>query len=148
MIQIGNMKCQSFCFLVALQTICFADITKLPAENRKALQDATRFHEVFLTKELPLGIVALCTDGGDRMAEPGQKWQVTDVIMEPSLPIRRLIWAATDGEYYVVHYERGGIAHSFHVMIATITKENSKPKLVWRGAGERLKDYRAFLDAM
>lgn len=135
-------------FALSIQTPSFAEVTKLAAQDRKVLQDAGRFHEIFLTKDLPAGIVALCTDGGDTIAEPGQKWQVTEVIMESSLPIRRLIWAATDDEYYVVHYERGGIAHSFHVMIATITKGNPKPKLVWRGVGERLKDYRALLAAM
>jgi hypothetical protein len=135
-------------FTLTMQTASPADVTKLAEQNRKALQDATRFHEVLVTKELPADIVALCTGGTDRMADPGEKWRVTDVIMEPSLPIRRLIWAATDGEYYVVHYERGGIAHSFHIMIAKVAKKNAQLKLIWRGAGARLKDYAAFLDAL
>jgi len=135
-------------FTLTIQTASSADVTKLAEPDRKVLKDAARFHEVLVTKELPAGIVAFCTGGTDRMADPGEKWQVTDVIMEPSLPIRRLIWAATDGEYYVVHYERGGIAHSFHIMIAKVAKKNSESKLIWRGAGARLKDYAAFLDAM
>jgi len=59
-----------------------------------------------------------------------------------------LIWAVTDGDYYVVHYERGGYAHSFHVLVVKLKDGDSKPVFVWRGVGESLKDYAAFLDAL
>jgi hypothetical protein len=134
-------------FAVAIQSWCCADVTKLPAEDRRALQDSSRFHEVHSTGDLPAAIVALCADDG-RLAGPGQKWNATDAITDPTLPGKRLIWAAVDGEYYVVHYERGGIAHTFHVLLATLTKNNAKPKVIWRGVGGPLKDYAAFLIAL
>ncbi len=134
-------------FAVAIQSWCCGDVTKLPAEDRRVLQDSSRFHEVHSTGDLPAAIVALCADDG-RLAEPGQKWNATDAITDPTLPGKRLIWAAVDGEYYVVHYERGGIAHTFHVLVATLTKNNTKPKVIWRGVGGPLKDYAAFLIAL
>lgn len=134
-------------FAVAIQSWCCGDVTKLPAEDRRALQDSSRFHEVHSTGDLPAAVVALCADDG-RLAEPGQKWNATDAITDPTLPGKRLIWAAVDGEYYVVHYERGGIAHTFHVLVATLTKNNTKPKVIWRGVGGPLKDYAAFLIAL
>src|SRR6266446_5696937 len=134
-------------FAVAIQSWCCGDVTKLPAEDRRALQDSSRFHEVRSTGDLPAAIVALCADDG-RLAGPGQKWNATDAITDPTLPGKRLIWAAVDGEYYVVHYERGGIAHTFHVLLATLTKNNAKPKVIWRGVGGPLKDYAAFLIAL
>ena len=134
-------------FAVAIQSWCCADVTKLPADDRRALQDSSRFHEVHSTGDLPAAIVALCADDG-RLAGPGQKWNATDAITDPTLPGKRLIWAAVDGEYYVVHYERGGIAHSFHILIARLTKNDAKPKVVWRGVGGPLKDYPAFLIAL
>jgi hypothetical protein len=134
-------------FAVAIQSWCCGDVTKLPAEDRRALQDSSRFHEVHSTGDLPAAIVALCADDG-RLAEPGQKWNATDAITDPTLPGKRLIWAAVDGEYYVVHYERGGIAHTFHVLVATLTKNNTKPKVIWPGVGGPLKDYAAFLIAL
>jgi len=100
------------------------------------------------TNDLPPAIVALCTGDNDRLADPGQKWNATDVITDPTLPGKRLIWAAVGGEYYVVHYEHGGIAHSFHILIARLTKNDAKPKVVWRGIGGPLKDYAAFLIAL
>ena len=136
-------------FAVAIQSFSYADVTKLSAEDRKTLQDASRFHELDSTSDLPAAILALCDGGGDgRLAEPGQKWNATDVITGPTLPGKRLIWGAVGGEYYVVHYERGGIAHTYHILVAKLTKDNAKPKEVWRAIGGPFKDYAAFLDAL
>lgn len=133
----------------AIQSLCYADVTKVPAEDRKVLQDSARFHEVHSTSALPSAILSLCDGGGDgKLAEPGQKWNATCVITDPSLPGKRLIWAAVGGEYYVVHYERGGIDHSFHILVAKLTKVDAKPRVVWRAVGAPLKDYAAFLDAL
>lgn len=134
---------------LAMGTFCYADVTKLSPEHRKALQESSHFHEVRATANLPLAVIALCADESGRLAEPGQKWEATDVITDTTLPRKRLIWAAIAGEYYVVHYERGGYAHSFHVLVAMLTKGDAKPKVVWRGVGDdQLKDYSAFLDAL
>ena len=138
----------SFLLAVVIESVCFADVGKLPAEHRKALEDSSRFHEVLATTNLPPAVVALCADERGRLAEPGQKWETTDVITNASLPRKRLIWGAVSGEYYVVHYERGGRAHSFHVLVATLTTADTNPRVVWRGVGSHLKDYSAFLAAL
>ena len=144
------MKHIPLCFLLvsAMQGFCHADVTKLSLELRKALQDSSRFHEVRTTTNLPVAMMALCADDRGRLAEPGQKWEATDVITDPALPRKRLIWGVTDGEKYVVHYERGGRGHSFHVLVATFKKGEMKPKQIWRGVGDRLKTYSAFLEAL
>jgi hypothetical protein len=136
-------------FITAIQSLCCADVTKLPAEDRKVLQDASRLYEVRATTNLPSAILALCDGGSDgRLAEPGQKWNATCVITDPTLPGKRLIWAAVGSEYSVVHYERGGIAHTFHILVAKLGKNDVKPTLVWRAVGGPFKDYAAFLDAL
>ena len=89
------------------------------------LQDLSRFHEVHSIHDLPCAIVKLCAEDG-HIADPGQNWNATDAIMDPTLPAKRLIWAAAGGEYYVVHYERGGIAHTFHILIAKLMKDDAK----------------------
>jgi hypothetical protein len=104
----------------------------------QALQDSPRFHKVHSTNDLPAAIVTLCAEDG-RLAEPGQKWNATDAIMDPTLAGKRLIWAAIGGPYYIVHYERGGIAHTFHVLVAKLTKNDAKPKVVWRAVEVRSK---------
>ena len=135
-------------FTAAIQSLCYADITKLPPEDRKALLDASRFQEVHSTKNLPPAVVAVCVDDKGQLAEPGQNWNATDAITDPTLPSKRLIWAAAGSDYYVVHYERGGIDHSFHILVAKLPKNDSKPTVIWRAVGHQLKDYAAFLDAL
>src|SRR5206468_12901389 len=105
-------------FTVSIQSLCYADVTKFPAEDRKTLLDATRFQEIHATANLPSAILALCDGGGDgKLAEPGQKWNATDAITDSTLPAKRLMWAAVGGEYYVDHYERDRIAHSSHFLV-------------------------------
>ncbi|HEY2568321.1 MAG TPA: hypothetical protein VGI25_03285 [Candidatus Udaeobacter sp.] len=133
---------------MALQTLCCADVTKLRAEDRKSLLKASRFHEVHSTKDLPLAVVTLCADGKGKIADPGQNWNSTDVVTDPTLPWKRLIWAAVGNDYCVVHYERGGIDHSFHILVAKLTKNDPKPTVVWHAVGHKLNDYSAFLDAL
>ena len=144
------MKQISLCvlFVVAIQSFCFADVTRLPAEDRQVLQDSSRFHGGHSTKELPPASVVLCVDDKGRLADPGQNWNATDATTDPTLPWKRLIWAAVGRDYYVVHYECGGIDHSFHILVAKMTKSDAKPRIVWHAVGHQLKDYAAFLDAL
>ena len=134
--------------LVALLVPRSADVTKLPADQRKVLQNSARFHEVHTTTNLPPAVVALCSDDNGRLAEPGQKWEATDLITDSTLPCKRLIWAASGGGYCVVHYERCGRGHSFHVLVAICKQGDSKAKVVWRAVGHQLEDYSAFLVAL
>ena len=79
-------------FAFCIHNLCYGDATKLPAEDRTVLQDAARFHEVQSTVNLPSAILALCDGTGDgKLAEPGQKWNATCVVTDPSLPGKRLI---------------------------------------------------------
>jgi hypothetical protein len=138
------------CLLFAAVTpsFCSANITRLSADDQKALRDVSRFHELHAAKDLPPAVLALCAGESGKLADPGQKWQATDVITDQTLPGKRLIWAVTNDDYYVVHYERGGIAHSFHVMVARLKAGESKPSFVWRGVGKQLDNFKAFLEAL
>ena len=144
----SRVGCLCLFFAIAIQGFCDADVTKLSSEDRKALQDSSRFHEVHSTNDLPSTVVALCVDDKGKLADPGQNWNATDAITDPTLPWKRLIWAAVGSDYYVVHYERGGIDHSFHILVAKLTKNDGKPKVAWHAVGHQLKDYTVFLDAL
>ena len=123
-------------------------MTHLPVEARKALQANGSFKPILSVTNLPDAIVALCADSNGKLADPGKQWQTSDLIVEPSLPQKRMIWAAFDGKYYVVHYERGGRGHSFHTLVATQQPAGSKALVVWRCVGEKLNDFPAFVSAM
>jgi hypothetical protein len=128
-------------------SLCCGDVTKPSAEDRSALENTSRFHELYSTSELPSAIVALCAGDNNKIAEPGRKWNATDAIIDPTLPGKRLIWAAAGNGYYVVHYERGGIAHTYHILVAKLTSDGAKPKPVWRAIGGPFKNYAAFIAA-
>ena len=70
---------------------------------------------------LPLGVRdALQTLFGSptlEIAEPGAPFQATDVIVMPRLPIRRLVAAGCSTDHCLVYYERGGIAHTWQVVL-------------------------------
>ena len=130
-------------FAVTIQSFCYADVTKLPAEDRKALLEASRFHDLHSTKDLPPGSCChLCRRKG-RLADPGQNWNATDATTDPTLPWKRLIWAAVGDDYYVVHYERGGIDHWFHILVAKLTKNDAKPRIVWQRVGQSAQRLRS-----
>jgi len=93
-------------------------------------------------------VVALCVNDKGRLAGPGQNWNATDAITDPTLPWKRLVWAAVGNDYYVVHYERRGLDHRFHILVAKLAKNHTKPKTIWSAVGSPLKDYTAFLEAL
>jgi hypothetical protein len=139
----------SFYFLLAavFQSVCCADAMKLAGEDRTVLQDSSRFHELHSSRDLPPAIITICAEDG-KLADPGQNWNATDSTTDPSLPAKRLVWAAVGGEYYVLHYERGGIAHTYHILVATLVNNDAKPKTVWRAVGGPFRNYAAFVDAL
>ena len=66
-----------------------------------------------------------------QMADPGQEWQATDVVMNPNLPTRRLISAGCSSDHCLVHYEQGGIAHFYRVLLISVSK--TAAKVDWSG---------------
>ena len=123
----------------------------LTPDQLKPFENAASYTRVNEVAKLPTEIFALCFNRGAiaKMADPGGKWNVTDAIFDSTLPNHRLIWAATDGVHYVVHYEEGGMGHSFHIVLAALEKAGTKPTLDWHAtvAGE-LTDYESFLQAL
>ena len=110
---------------------------KLPEAVHKYLGDSRRLHQVLATTNLPPNIVALCADASGRLANPDQRWEATDFIIDASLPRSRLIWAATSGDHYILHYERGGRARQCCLVVASLKKGETQPEIVWRAVGGR-----------
>jgi hypothetical protein len=94
--------------------------TALPASLRAHMQ-SERFDIVTSVRGLPLGVRdGLQTLFGSptlEIAEPGTPFQVTDNVVSPRLPIRRLIAAGCSTDHCLVYYERGGIAHTWQVVL-------------------------------
>jgi hypothetical protein len=92
----------------------------LPEALRAHVKDE-RFGIVTSIRGLPLGVRdGLQTLFGSQtldIAEPGAEFQATDVIVNPKLPIRRLVAAGCSTDHCLVYYERGGIARTWKVAL-------------------------------
>jgi mono/diheme cytochrome c family protein len=70
-----------------------------------------------------------------KMANPGEKFQATDVI-EAGLPDRRLIFAGISKDRYFIHYEKGGVYHAFYEVVFDVSPDG-KVSFLWGGSGTR-----------
>ena len=87
---------------------------------RSHLKDE-RFDIVTSIRGLPLGVRdGLQTIFGSQtldIAEPGAEFQVIEAVVNPKLPIRRLVAAGCSTDHCLVYYERGGGAHTWLVAL-------------------------------
>ena len=108
----------------------------LSAALRTHLQ-AERFDIVTSVRGLPLDVRNLMqkmfgTSSLD-IAEPGAPFQATDVLVTPSLPIRRMISAGCSKDFHcLLYYERGGIATTRFVMLFRWSPDTTR--FEWGGA--------------
>ena len=110
-------------FICALSTLAGSQAVPplVLSEALRAHVKDERFQIVTSVRGLPLGVRdELQTLFGSQsldIADPGADFQVTDAIVDPKLPGRRLVSAACSIEYCLVYYERGGAAHTWHVAL-------------------------------
>ncbi len=92
----------------------------LPGPLRTHLNE-DRFGIVTSIRGLPLGVrdglQTLFGGSSLDIAEPGAAFRATDVVLDPVLPPRRLVTAACSTDHCIVYYERGGIAHTWHLAV-------------------------------
>jgi hypothetical protein len=148
---------QAFCFLAlavvfaSLSTTALAQVTKLAAADREKLLKAADAPLVLTMHEIPPEVVKACaaasSGGGFELADAGKPFQVTDVITDEKLPGKRLDWAARIPGYMVVHYEIGGVAHAYHVMVVALDPDK-KAHVVWAALTKPLKSYPEFRAAL
>ena len=90
-------------------------------------------------KNLPAPVLRAFTEqGGSRpvMADPGKHFQATDVVYDPTLTFKRLLFAGVSSDRCFVYYEQGGIGLSYVLAFFNVTSKDSM-KPIWRGYCER-----------
>jgi hypothetical protein len=110
-------------------SLCSAVVVWGQPASSGALSGALRVHLegerlqiVTSIRGLPLGVreelQMLFGSGTLDIAEPGAEFQRTAVAVTRQLPSRRLVAAGCSADFHcLVYYERGGIAHTWHVML-------------------------------
>ena len=109
---------------LAMGTVSAAAQSPVPTTLTPALRAHVRderLQAVTSVLGMPVGVRAEMQRlfGGPTLdiAEPGARFQVTDVIQYPLQPVRRLNLAGCSMDHCLVYYERGGIAHSWYVVL-------------------------------
>jgi hypothetical protein len=91
------------------------------------------FNIVTDVRALPAAVLQTYTEqGGSRllMANPGQRFEATDFILDARVPSKRLIFAGVAESMCFVHYEQGGRVHSYVVEFFGKTT-NKSMKSLW-----------------
>src|SRR5262249_21762847 len=104
------------------------------------------FQLIIDVKKLPAPIVrAFTEEGGSRLTivNPGKRFRATDVVMDPSLPNKRLMLAGVSKEKCFLELEQGGIGLSHDLILFRMSSPN-EAQVVWRGGcqGASLQDLR------
>lgn len=83
------------------------------------------------------------------MLDPNEEWGAFDLVMDGSVPTLRLVWAVVGGGYAIVHYEKGGVTRSLHVMIASFSPEKKdNPEFIWRAISSKFESFEEFQAAL
>jgi hypothetical protein len=112
-----------------------------------SLKDAPRFRMMAATASIPKEVSQFCADSNGRLAGSGERWNATDVMF-PGLATRRFIWLSRSEQYFVAHYEEGGLRHSAHIAVARVRSDGRGYELIWRADGPRLRDHRDLVRAL
>lgn len=135
--------------LVGCQSPPPATVTQFPmpsTEQQNILRDVSHWHETHSINNLPSEILRLCAPGGHGMANPGERYNSSD-LTSPSLPNERLIWFAVNGNYYLVHYETGGFFPQKACLLAEFTSQRTH--ILWQEYNSTpFADYKMFLDSL
>jgi len=106
-----------------------------------------RYEIVTSPEKLPVKVrEALARELGQKelhMAAAGARFNSTDIVVDRSLPGRRLVAAAVGEKYAVVLFEQGGIARTRHVVVFERTPAGAER--LWSGTPNRsFKDPQEF----
>jgi hypothetical protein len=136
--------------LIAMRALCREGLPTLASSDWAVLTNTANFHELYSITNLPPKVLTYIlslplgvqTADRERMKEP----------KEPFTRGFRLVWAATDGRNYIVHYEFLSSPDSRtyslgYCITAAFYRSKDEPlKCCNGGYRRRLKDYKDFID--
>jgi hypothetical protein len=129
---------------IALAALLFCSITLAAQQFHTRLSAAEKAHildssytQVRNTDAMPANVkqafAKITGEPSFALANPGQKYQAADVVVDRELPRRRLVFAGVHGDEWFVQYEVGGIGRYYCVLLFNVNPR--KPLFVWGGAG-------------
>jgi hypothetical protein len=132
----SNLKA-ALVYVILWSTVVACSQAALPAVLPEDVRDVVkneRFQLVTSIRGMPIGVrdgmqTLFGTETLD-IAESSEPFQVDDIV-HPALRSRRLVASWCTIEYCLVHYERGGASHTWHVALFHWTP--AATRFVWGG---------------
>ncbi len=134
---------RSFVALAFLGTLLLgpaanAQITHLDPSVRHAIMSG-HYVVKYRLHDMPLAVMTAASAARDPkvakspliMADAGGPFQATDVIVIRRLPGYRLIAAYGSDDYWIMHYEVGGVAHTYHVAVFAAQPQAAAAQFLW-----------------
>jgi hypothetical protein len=125
------------CIICSLPLTTVAQQRQLPAIERERFVDG-QFNVVSKTEAIPTNVKQafskISRQPSFAMANPGQRFQATDVVLDRTLPFRRLVFAGVLDDRWFVHYEKGGYAHGYYVVAFKVDPDGDA-HFVWGCSG-------------
>jgi hypothetical protein len=116
MIAIVRSLTEAFCFNTSSYK---GDLSLNPEARQHLLNDD--FQEFRDVSKIPdwvrLSLVRCGWPPGKLMANPGEEWQIGDVVRKYGLPWRSLRFGGVAGDYCLLAYEHGGIGRSSNLIL-------------------------------
>jgi hypothetical protein len=130
---------------ISAVTLCFFSITLSAQQFHQQLSPAVKEHildgpftDVTKGESMPNTVkqafAKITGEPSFALANPGENYQVTDVDADRILPRRRLVFAGVAGNEWFVHYEKGGIGHSYSIVVFKVNSQSGL-EFVWGGVG-------------
>jgi len=126
-----------FVLVLHAQKTCDYSIDTLKANYTSNLYsilskiDTTGFAISHNKKDIPALIKKelKCLGNGFTLANPGKKYDATDVYTGPNVPSRQLIFMATGKNFFMMTYNHGGIGWHQHIVLVQF--ENNRIIHLW-----------------
>jgi hypothetical protein len=120
----------------------------LPPADAALVADVASFKAIPIGDGIPGTILDCCADAQGRLARPGEPWNSTDVVPPGSTRAqRRLLWAVQGPQLTVIHYEQGGFAHTYHVVLLRRAPWMRGHATTWEMSTGRHADFAQFAQA-
>jgi hypothetical protein len=123
-----------------LSALALAQHRKSQSVERQHVLDG-QFTVIARTEDMPpnakRAFSQFTLDPSFALANPGEKYQVNDVVMMgQNLPFRRLLFAGQADNKWFIHYEKGGRLGGYYVLVFTVNQLGTA-QFVWGGGGAK-----------
>jgi hypothetical protein len=125
-------------FFVSVTSLTLILSASIDAKYRRTVLQSARFRPVLKVDALPGDIRAECF-ARMKVTNPEECWWADLVPRSPKSPFAHLAWAVTDGELWVVEWERGGQSYDWDVALLS-KKSGTKAEVVWGRTMNQLGD--------